>query len=661
MKIHGYIIVLYGILMIRTVNTEKVLGVEIEMKQKVVMRMDEKEVGVKFEGEKLLEQQAIIEKVIIFKNQWLVNVTYDMAGKDCEITRTRIVEEDCENTEIEHKTLRLQKELLIMRKEQVERHGKNTKKLEKFMWKYESIRLNRDSTNRVKKLFNKTIQDMIAAKADGDCKNENNNNMEYIEIGKENIDKLTEITQELDQEADTVYEKWDKGTTVQKEELQEVEKINGLIEECLKLMKDIIMEVIEIQREISEGKMIEPQGWNKLRPILGEDFMIGKGDNNVRFPWDSYMEMKQVVELEENTSYCSRIGLVKIPYYVQEEVGKLMEVKTELFMVLGVEVALHMKQRKRKVLEYDNKLYEADEMSDMTRIGNIEVYTGEMKGKLIVDDICYWRIKSKKIIEALMECDVEAYFMEELIFETKTTKKPYYDNEHGMNLSMKCGENMEKMILKKQGRIQIGENCEMDTSHGTEYVVNCPEENGCEKVEEIKEGVYNITESAEQLLENRDEMIRILREKLTGKETKHEEVCEGYSREGKCKLWNELEKVRVITGLLKAILQRTPGGLPTAWKYVPIHLKFIGLTFIGFAVSCIISVGVVALLPLPKSTNESKLIKGMRKYQKARRKIIEEKGKNCTVCGGCTVMERFTEDMKKYYIDKETPQYVDIC
>ena len=69
----------------------------------------------------------------------------------------------------------------------------------------------------------------------------------------------------------------------------------------------------------------------------------------------------------------------------------------------------------------------------------------------------------------------------------------------------------------------------------------------------------------------------------------------------------------------------------------------------------------VALLPLSKSTDESKLIKGMRKYQKARRKIIEEKGKNCIVCGGCIAMEKFTEDMKKYYIDKETPQYVDIC
>merc|ERR1711974_308032 len=128
--------------------------------------------------------------------------------------------------------------------------------------------------------------------------------------------------------------------------------------------------------------------------------------------------------------------------------------------------------------------------------------------------------------------------------------------------------------------IQIGEDCEMKTDHETQYIVNCPGKNECERVEEIEEGVYNITKSAKEMLEgtkeSRDEMIRTLREKLTGKEIKHEETCEGNSREGKCKLWNELEKVWEITRLLKVILQRTPGGLPTAWKYVPIHWKFLG-------------------------------------------------------------------------------------
>ena len=166
---YGHIVVLYGILMLRTINTEKILGVEIEMKEKVVMNMDEKEIIIKFKGEKLLEQQALIKKILITKNRWMNGVTDEIAGNECKASKTGILEKDCGSIGIDPKILRLQKELYMMAEKQVHRYEKNMKDLEKFMWKYESIRLDNNSRNQVKELFNGTVQKMIKAKAKEDC------------------------------------------------------------------------------------------------------------------------------------------------------------------------------------------------------------------------------------------------------------------------------------------------------------------------------------------------------------------------------------------------------------------------------------------------------------------------------------------------------------
>ena len=666
MKMHNYMTVLYTLWTLGVAKAGEMLGVRFEMEKEIVRGMEEKEVVILIESEIILEHQATMKHIMKFKDEWIRNITIKLTEDNCRMEKIGIIEEECENSTIEHRILERQRRIVKKSRRQRRNYEESVKEFEKMMWKYESIRISKIGKSSME-VYNATIERMKIANINEECQHDMEGK-EYVEILEEEKNKLANITIRLHNQGDERKRDRKNSVEIGEIDLQRVERMIETMNEGLEIIRNIIEGVENMENLIQEGRLMNPGEWKKLSKILGEEFMTGIGKGNERYPWNSYGEMEKVVKIERDTTYCKRLGLMKIPSYKMKNVGKMINIKTDLFMVVGVDVALHVNQREKRVLEYDGKLYAMSGIGEMMKIGTKDVYEEDISKREIQNAACYWKLKEGQVIEALMTCELEAYFMEELIIESGKTRKPYYYNQYGETLPIECGGAVTNKTLNKQGRIKLEGSCKMNIDRDMEYRVSCDEMEECGTINEIDEGVYNIERNVEEMVrgtsEQRSEWIQIIEEKLEGKEqeqigncrinVENEEGCKGY------KIWNEAEKIWRITQLIREVLRRTPSGMPTAWEYVPEYVRRVTYTVIGAVIAFLGIFMFMVTIELAKHSGGANFDRRMRKYQeKMIRNGLKEIENNSKLCKGCIELEECAEDVKKYYKRQDIPPWTD--
>ena len=476
--------------MVKNIQAEKTLGVEIKIDKEIVTKMEEKEIILKIEAAIILGYHASLSKGLEFNKEWIKMITEDIAGDNCTSNETGMIEENCNETELTDQVIKQQRELMNRLNDQEMMQLRNTERLKEIIQKYDSIRISDEGQNPGKTFFNETLGKLGEKE---NCINEIEVDEDSIEIGKEERENLNEMLKRM-------YTIIGAQRSTKEEDLGEVEDIAEIIEEGVKNMKGILNGIEQIQ-ESEQGKIMNPGRWRELKTILEKETMGEMTRNETKYPWKTDKEMEKTVRIEKDTSYCDRIGKIIIPYYDLRSIGKIVDVTAELFMVLGVDRALHIKQKNGKMLEYKEQLYQTDGNKDLKQVGNTELLDSTLADMIKIEDKCYWRIKEKKILEALKECKMEAYFIEELVFETQKTSKPYYYSKGGTNITMKCGNDVRVKTFKEQGRLNIGKSCGLNVDSNMEYTIECRGRNPCSNIKEIKENVYNITEIVSKIID----------------------------------------------------------------------------------------------------------------------------------------------------------------